>query len=92
MHRGDDVRHEAPLIQFDIGLQQQGGELRIWVRNPAPPPREQDAAHDGAGHAQHSIGQRLAYAYGGDARMAGRWDEGYYQAELRVPLDGEPPK
>ena len=77
--------------RIDIGLQQRDGELRVWVRNPAPPPREQDAAHDGAGHAQHSIGQRLTYAYGKQSRMTGRWDEGYYQAELRVPLDGEAP-
>ena len=74
--------------RIDIGLQQQGGELRVWVRNPAPPPREQDALHAGAQHARHNIGQRLAFAFGKDARMTGHWDEGYYQAEIRVPLDG----
>lgn len=78
--------------RIDIGLQQLGGELRIWVRNPAPPPREQDALHGGAGHARNSIAQRLAYAYGKHARMTGHWDEGYYQAEFRVPLDGGAPK
>jgi two-component system sensor histidine kinase AlgZ len=72
----------------DIGLQRQQGELRIWVRNPAPPPREQDGLDGGARHARHNIGQRLAYAYGKHARMTGRWDEGYYQAEIRVPLEG----
>ena len=78
--------------RIDIGLQQRDGALRVWVRNPAPPPREQDAAHEGAGHAQRSVGQRLAYAFGKQSRMTGWWDEGYYQAELRVPLDGEAPK
>ncbi len=75
--------------RIDIGLQQHGDELRVWVRNPAPPPREQDAANGGAQHAHRNIDQRLAYAYGKRARMAGRWDEGYYQAEFRVPLGGE---
>ena len=78
--------------RVDIGLQQLGDELRVWVRNPAPPPREQDALHGGAGHARNSIAQRLAYAYGKHARMTGHWDEGYYQAEFRVPLDGGAPK
>jgi two-component system sensor histidine kinase AlgZ len=74
--------------RIDIGLQQNGGELRVWVRNPAPPPREQDALHGGAQHARHNIGQRLSFAYGKQARMTGDWNEGYYQAEIRVPLDG----
>ena len=77
--------------RVDIGLQQQAGELRVWVHNPAPLPREQDALHGGAGHARNSIGQRLAYAYGKRARMTGDWDGGYYRAEFRVPLDGEAP-
>ena len=74
--------------RIDIGLQRHAAELRVWVRNPAPPPREQDAAGGGAQHAQHSIGQRLAFAFGKNARMTGQWDEGYYQAEFRVPLGG----
>jgi len=74
--------------RIDIDLQRQQGELRIRVRNPAPPPRNQDALHAGARHARHNIGQRLSYAYGKRARMTGQWDEGYYQAEIRVPLDG----
>lgn len=74
--------------RIEIGLQQHAGMLRLWVRNPAPPPREQDALHAGAQHAHRNIGQRLAYAYGDRSRMTGHWDEGYYQAELRIPLDG----
>jgi two-component system sensor histidine kinase AlgZ len=71
-----------------INLRQADGELQVRVRNPAPPPREQDVLHGGAGHAQGNIGQRLAYAFGKGARMTGGWDAGYYQAEFRVPLGG----
>lgn len=78
--------------RIEIGLQQREGELRVWVRNPAPPPREHDVGHEGAGHAQRNIGQRLAYAFGKRAGVTGSWAEGYYQAELRVPLDGGAPK
>ena len=38
------------------------------------------------GHAQRSIAHRLDYAFGPRARMTGRWHEGYYLAEFRVPL------
>ena len=61
------------------------------MRNPAPPPREQDVAN-GARHAHRNIDQRLAFAYGERARMTGCWNEGYYQAEFRVPLGGEAAK
>ena len=73
---------------IEISLRQDGNELDVRVRNPAPPPREQDAPGGGAHHAQHSIGQRLAYAFGNRARMTGQWDAGYYQAGFRVPLGG----
>ena len=71
---------------IEIHLQQEGDELVIRVRNPAPAPREQDADVSGANHAQQNIGQRLAFAFGNRARMTGRWDAGYYQAGFRVPL------
>jgi len=71
-----------------IELRQDGGDLHVRVRNPAPPPREQDAFSPGAGHARGNIAQRLAYAFGKRARMTGGWEEGYYQAEFRVPLGG----
>jgi two-component system sensor histidine kinase AlgZ len=74
----------------EIALRQRDGELQVSVRNPAPAPREHDALA-GAGHAQASVGQRLAYAYGKRAGMAGGWDGGYYRAELRVPLGGGTP-
>ena len=62
-------------------------ELLIGVHNPAPTPREHDgAAGRGSGHAQRSIAHRLEYAFGPRARMTGRWHEGYYLAEFRVPL------
>ena len=39
-----------------------------------------------SGHAQRNIAHRLAYTFGPRARVTGRWHEGYYLAELRVPL------
>ncbi|MEO5963549.1 MAG: histidine kinase [Thermomonas sp.] len=71
---------------IEIHLQQEGDELVVRVRNPAPAPREQDAAGAGANHAQQNIGQRLAFAFGNRARMTGHWEAGYYQAGFRVPL------
>jgi len=74
----------------DIELACEGDLLRIAVHNPAPPPRERDApegpGQPGSGHAQRSIAHRLAYAFGPRARMTARWHEGYYLAELRVPV------
>ena len=72
---------------IEITLEADAQELRIGVHNPAPPPREQDgAASRGSGHAQRSIAHRLEFAFGPRARMTGRWHEGYYLAEFRVPL------
>jgi two-component system sensor histidine kinase AlgZ len=74
----------------DVELACEGDLLRIGVHNPAPPPRERDnpgmPGHSGTGHAQRSIAHRLAYAFGPRARVTGRWHEGYYLAELQVPL------
>jgi len=71
----------------EIALAADADALRISVHNPAPAPREHDAtAVRGSGHAQRSIAHRLAYAFGPRARMTGRWHEGYYLAEFRVPL------
>ena len=75
--------------RIEVGLRQHDGRLWIRVRNPAPPPREQDSLGHGAGHAQLSIGQRLAFAFGKQAKVTGGWSEGYYQVECRLPLDGE---
>jgi two-component system, LytTR family, sensor histidine kinase AlgZ len=57
--------------------------LHVSIHNPAPAPREGDG---GSGHALRSIAHRLAYAFGPRARVTGRWHEGYYLAELRVPM------
>jgi len=69
----------------EIGLRADGRWLRVEVANPAPPPRERDDGR-GARHARSSIGHRLAYAFGTEARMTGEWDGGYYRAGFRVPL------
>ena len=74
---------DGGLVEID--LEATPSRLRLRVRNPAPPP-EQVAS--GAGHAQRSIGHRLAYAFGPGARMTGAWADGYYACELDLPLDG----
>jgi two-component system sensor histidine kinase AlgZ len=91
-----------PLVEnavlHGIGRLPQGGEIRIALRieadclhltvgNPAPPPAE-GTDRSGAGHAQRSIGLRLAHAFGGRARMAAGWNAGYYRCELQVPVAG----
>jgi two-component system sensor histidine kinase AlgZ len=71
---------------IEIALAADDDELRVSVHNPAPPPREHDTGGPGSRHAQRSIAHRLGYAFGPRARMTGRWHEGYYLAEFRVPL------
>ena len=70
--------------RIDIGIAREGAVLRIAVANPAPA-----SAAPGAGgnrHAQRSIGHRLAYAFGPEARMTTCADAGYYRVELRLPI------
>ena len=67
-----------------IDLQLQGTLLVLRVRNPSLPPEA--AGVHGAGHAQRSIGHRLGYAFGPQARMTSGWSEGYYACELSLPL------
>ena len=61
----------------------EGRQLCLSVVNPALPPRERDT---GNGHAQESIGQRLAYQFGAAAKMTNEYRDGYYRCELRLPL------
>lgn len=81
---------EGGCVEVEITVDQ--AQLRIVVRNPAPTPRAQgDGGIDGGGsngarHAQRSIGDRLAYAFGPQASMTSGWDAGYYRCELRIPL------
>jgi len=70
-----------------IALRMDDDCLHLTVGNPAPPPAE-GTDRNGAGHAQRSIGLRLAHAFGGRARMAAGWDAGYYRCELQVPVAG----
>jgi two-component system sensor histidine kinase AlgZ len=80
--------------EIEIELAQVGDELAICIRNPAPAPREGDVLPTlgngtlpaGNRHAQFSIAQRLRYAYGPRARMTGAWNEGYYRADLKLPV------
>jgi two-component system sensor histidine kinase AlgZ len=73
--------------RIDIRLAQEAGILRIAVSNPAPTAQAPDSA--GSGHAQRSIGHRLAYAFGPEARMTAGMDAGYYRVELRLPVPKE---
>ncbi|HSR65910.1 MAG TPA: sensor histidine kinase, partial [Xanthomonadaceae bacterium] len=68
-----------------IVLRAEAGRLHLAVGNPAPPAAE-PALHVGAGHAQRSIGLRLAHAFGPRARMTSGGDAGYYRCELEVPI------
>lgn len=76
---------EGGRLLLDLSVREE--RLHVLVRNPAPSP---DAAavstHRGAGHAQSSIGHRLAYRFGPQARMTSQWREGYYECEIVLPL------
>lgn len=63
------------------------GTLQVSVSNPAPEPETWRSG--GSGHAQRSIGHRLAYAFGPEARMTAGWDAGYYRVELHLPVRKE---
>lgn len=75
----------------EIALAADDRQLRVEVRNPAPPPRAGNGPGAGSGHAQRSIAHRLGYAFGPEARMQGGWGGGYYRAGFRVPLRSERP-
>jgi two-component system sensor histidine kinase AlgZ len=66
-----------------ISVASEGRRLRMSVVNPALPPRDRDS---GNGHALESIGQRLAYQFGNEAKMTGEYRDGYYRCELWLPL------
>lgn len=68
----------------EIAIRADDEVLCITVRNPAPPPRA-DADARGARHAQRSIGDRLAHAFGPRAGLSATHADGYYSCELRIP-------
>jgi two-component system sensor histidine kinase AlgZ len=80
----------------EIAMRIDAGMLLVAVTNQAPP--EEAGApgiaavagtRSGAGHAQSSIGHRLAYAFGPRARLTAGREAGYYRCELKVPVTGE---
>jgi two-component system sensor histidine kinase AlgZ len=73
--------------RIDIRLARDANTLRIAVANPAPAEQAPDSG--GSGHAQRSIGHRLAFAFGPEARMTAGADAGYYRVELRLPVPRE---
>jgi len=56
----------------------------VLIGNPCPPLPGPTVG--GNQHAQSSVAQRLAYAYGQRAQMAVQAGQGYYAVELRLPL------
>ncbi len=73
--------------RIEIRIARESGTLHISIANPAP--AAQAAGSGGNRHAQRSIGHRLAYAFGPEARMTAGWDAGYYRVELRLPVPKE---
>ncbi len=71
----------------EIDLAADDALLTVRVRNPSLPPATSDV--HGAGHAHHSIGHRLGYAFGPRARMVAGWAAGYYECTLHLPLGDE---
>ncbi|MDQ2701467.1 MAG: histidine kinase [Pseudomonadota bacterium] len=69
----------------EIALAVEAGVLRVAIGNPAPHERKGDDS-GGARHAQRSIGDRLAYAFGPRALLTASREEGYYRCEISVPL------
>ncbi|MGN6513027.1 MAG: sensor histidine kinase [Lysobacteraceae bacterium] len=77
---------EGGTVEIALGV---GGScLHVVVRNPAPAAAG-GVLGGGAGHAQRSVGLRLAHAFGPRARMTAGWDAGYYRCELEVPIADE---
>lgn len=74
---------------IEIDLSDRDGQLRIVLRNPAPPAAP--LGEQGSGHAQRSIGHRLAFAYGSRARLSAAREDGYYRCEMQVPSEGRAP-
>jgi len=68
-----------------IALSCTDGLLRIRVGNPVPAQASAIPGHEGARHAQRSIGDRLAHAFGPRAGLTVDAREDYYSCELQVP-------
>jgi two-component system sensor histidine kinase AlgZ len=72
---------------IDIVLRMDAGLLLVAIGNPVPAPKPgaDDGDGSGARHAQRSIGDRLAHAFGARATLTARAEAGYYRCELRIP-------
>ena len=81
---------EGGVLQVCLRSRDSGLEIR--VRNPAPTPQSQPPLHArGNGHAQQSIGHRLAHRFGPQARMTGAWRDGYYECVIWFPVESPAP-
>ncbi len=71
-----------------VRLSSEEGRLHIRIHNPAPDPQAPPRPlSPGAGHAQGSIAHRLAWRLGPSARMTGRFNGGYYECHIDVPVE-----
>ena len=70
--------------EISIHVNRYGDMLRVAIGNPFPPtPLAQKSGNQ---HAQTSVAQRIAYAFGARAGITVSTHEGYYSCELRLPL------
>ena len=69
----------------DIAMETDKDMLRIVVGNPAPASAPTEGDSGGAHHAQRSIGDRIAHAFGPRATLTAQSGPGYYRCELRIP-------
>lgn len=81
---GISKRPEGGLLR--VSARREGFLMRLEISNPLP---DTPSASHGNHHAQSSIAQRLAYRYGGRARMTAGAQDGYYSVTLIVPIDNE---
>ncbi len=71
---------------IELTLRCEDDRLHLRIVNPAPAPAHGAPLSNGAGHAQRSIADRLAYRFGTGAKMTGGWSDGYYACDITLPL------
>jgi two-component system, LytTR family, sensor histidine kinase AlgZ len=81
---GHGIARLADGGTIEIDVARRGEQLEVAVRNPHP----DDAGEAGGNrHAQQSVGQRLQFRYGAQARMTVQDAGGYYLCTLTIPVE-----